>query len=106
MRYSEVTRALHCALSDAIVFGFTLFLESNGNVSKIHGRRNKTLAAVGFEPTPPKRLVPKTSALDHSATLPCAAVCLRTILTFCRTQMMIQRTTEVIFLNLSSEIVQ
>jgi hypothetical protein len=30
----------------------------------------KGLAAVGFEPTPPKRLVPKTSALDHSATLP------------------------------------
>ena len=29
------------------------------------------MAAVGFEPTPPKRLVPKTSALDHSATLPC-----------------------------------
>ena len=28
------------------------------------------VAAVGFEPTPPKRLVPKTSALDHSATLP------------------------------------
>ena len=28
------------------------------------------LAAVGFEPTLPKRLVPKTSALDHSATLP------------------------------------
>ncbi len=28
------------------------------------------LAAVGFEPTPPKRLVPKTSALDRSATLP------------------------------------
>ena len=25
---------------------------------------------MGFEPTPPKRLVPKTSALDHSATLP------------------------------------
>jgi hypothetical protein len=25
---------------------------------------------VGFEPTPPKRLVPETSALDHSATLP------------------------------------
>ena len=22
---------------------------------------------VGFEPTPPERLVPKTSALDHSA---------------------------------------
>ena len=28
------------------------------------------LAAVGFEPTPPKRLEPKTSALDHSYTLP------------------------------------
>ena len=28
------------------------------------------MAAVGFEPTPPKRLVPKTSALDLSATLP------------------------------------
>ena len=29
------------------------------------------LIVVGFEPTPPKWLVPKTSALDHSATLPC-----------------------------------
>ena len=28
------------------------------------------MAAVGFEPTPPRRLVPKTSALDHSAMLP------------------------------------
>ena len=25
---------------------------------------------MGFEPRPPKWLVPKTSALDHSATLP------------------------------------
>ncbi|GIY12863.1 hypothetical protein CEXT_329021 [Caerostris extrusa] len=31
------------------------------------------MAAVGFEPTPPQRLVPKTSALDHSATLPTSA---------------------------------
>ena len=31
---------------------------------------SKPVAAVGFEPTPPKRLVPKTSALDRSATLP------------------------------------
>ena len=31
---------------------------------------SKSVAAVGFEPTPPKRLVPKTSALDRSATLP------------------------------------
>ena len=30
----------------------------------------KMMTAVGFEPTPPQRLVPKTSALDHSATLP------------------------------------
>ena len=28
------------------------------------------MTAVGFEPTPPKRLVPKTSDLDRSATLP------------------------------------
>ena len=28
------------------------------------------LAVVGFEPTPPKRLEPKSSALDRSATLP------------------------------------
>ena len=28
------------------------------------------LAALGLESTPPKRLVPKTSALDHSSTLP------------------------------------
>ena len=28
------------------------------------------LGAEEFEPTPPKRLVSKTSALDHSATLP------------------------------------
>ena len=33
-------------------------------------KKKKSMAAVGFEPTPPKRLVPKTSALDHSATLP------------------------------------
>ena len=32
--------------------------------------KKRNLAAVGFEPTPPKRLMPKTSALDHSATLP------------------------------------
>ena len=32
--------------------------------------KKKIMAAVGFEPTPPKRLVPKTSALDRSATLP------------------------------------
>ena len=31
---------------------------------------HKIVTGVGFEPTPPKRLVPKTSALDHSATQP------------------------------------
>ncbi len=30
----------------------------------------KIMIEVGFEPTPPKRLVPKTSALDHSAIQP------------------------------------
>ena len=32
--------------------------------------RSKIVTEVGFEPTPPKRLVPKTSALDHSAIQP------------------------------------
>ena len=32
------------------------------------------MAAVGFEPTPPERLEPKSSALDHSATLPVRAI--------------------------------
>ena len=32
------------------------------------------MTGVGFEPTPPKRLVPKTSALDHSAILPVCCV--------------------------------
>ena len=30
-------------------------------------KKKSLMAAVGFEPTPPERLVPKTSALDHSA---------------------------------------
>lgn len=33
-------------------------------------RGQNSLAAVGFEPTPSKWLEPKSSALDHSATLP------------------------------------
>ena len=33
-------------------------------------KKNKHLIAARFELAPPKRLVPKTSALDHSATLP------------------------------------
>ena len=40
-----------------------------GKTGHISSQQNN-LAAVGFEPTPPKRLVPKTSALDRSATLP------------------------------------
>ena len=36
----------------------------------IYGSYLKELAVVGFEPTPPERLEPKSSALDHSATLP------------------------------------
>ena len=33
------------------------------------------MTGVGFEPTPPKRLVPKTSALDRSAIQPQGQVC-------------------------------
>ena len=36
----------------------------------LHVELYKIVTGVGFEPTPPKRLVPKTSALDHSATQP------------------------------------
>ena len=32
--------------------------------------RAQRLIVKGFEPLPPQRLVPKTSAIDHSATLP------------------------------------
>jgi hypothetical protein len=32
--------------------------------------KKDNFAAVGFEPTPPKRPVPQTGALDRSATLP------------------------------------
>ena len=32
------------------------------------------MTEVGFEPTPPERLEPKSSALDHSATLPYVVV--------------------------------
>ena len=37
---------------------------------KINISKGKSLTKVGFEPTPPERLEPKSSALDHSATLP------------------------------------
>ena len=33
-------------------------------------KEEQNVIAVGFEPTPPERLEPKSSALDHSATLP------------------------------------
>jgi hypothetical protein len=38
------------------------------------------VTGVGFEPTPPKRLVPKTSALDHSAIQPSYASLKRMLL--------------------------
>ena len=43
------------------------FLEISIYRVKRQKKKNK-LTAVGFEPTNPKILVPKTSALDHSAT--------------------------------------
>ena len=33
------------------------------------GKGEKKMQGVGFEPTPPKRIVPETTALDHSAIL-------------------------------------
>ena len=33
------------------------------------GEGEKKMQGVGFEPTPPKRIVPETTALDHSAIL-------------------------------------
>ena len=33
------------------------------------GEEEKKMQGVGFEPTPPKRIVPETTALDHSAIL-------------------------------------
>ena len=39
-------------------------------MKKVQVKKKKNLAAVGFEPTPHMWLVPKTNALDHSATLP------------------------------------
>ena len=44
--------------------------EQFNDKKKIKKRTKKILIVVGFEPTPQKRLVPKTSALDLSATLP------------------------------------
>ena len=45
--------------------GFSLNYTTNVQLCE-----NTPLAVVGFEPTPPKRLEPKSSALDRSATLP------------------------------------
>ena len=52
----------------APVHDLVLFLYLH-NISMTKSTKNN-LAEVGFEPTPPKRLVPKSSALDRSATLP------------------------------------
>ena len=35
----------------------------------LKGEVEKKMQGVGFEPTPPKRIVPETTALDHSAIL-------------------------------------
>ena len=39
-------------------------------VSRMHASKQNKMTGVGFEPTPPQRLVPKTSALNHSAIQP------------------------------------
>ena len=43
----------------------SFFYKTNGKKHQVIVKKKMT--DVGFEPTPPKRLVPKTSALDHSA---------------------------------------
>ena len=46
-----------------------------GKLNPIGKKQKKgSVIGVGFEPTPPKRLVPKTSALDHSAIEPLFAI--------------------------------
>ena len=58
-------------LKISLLFMFTPALTSVLNNQGTHDAKMELgMAAVGFEPTPPERLVPKTSALDHSATLP------------------------------------
>ena len=37
------------------------------NKKQVQNFKKTKMTGVGFEPTPPERLVPKTSALDHSA---------------------------------------
>ena len=51
-----------------------------GSTLNIYQLNNKALAVVGFEPTPRQRLEPKSSALDHSATLPVSSSVFRCLL--------------------------
>ncbi|VDO30544.1 unnamed protein product [Onchocerca flexuosa] len=53
----------HLALGNFFHSALYNSLNTNSNSRNI-------LTRVGFEPTSPKRLVPKTSALDHSAISP------------------------------------
>ena len=68
----NIGRQALCDRQDVKVPLFILLLLGLNRSIYEQGTHNakKKLAAVGFEPTPPKRLVPKTSALDHSAKLP------------------------------------
>ena len=50
-------------------------LDMQGRIYDINDRcGSPIMTGTGFEPAPPKWLVPKTSALDHSAILPCLTV--------------------------------
>ena len=64
----EWMHALH-ANQQLAICGFSIPVLGTG-CDCINCVTQNHVAAVGFEPTPPKRLVPKTSALDRSATLP------------------------------------
>jgi hypothetical protein len=73
----KLCKILHFSLNFTVKLNDFSIIKSNNNrvidqfnVQNIWRTQINKMAAVGFEPTPPKRLVPKTSALDRSATLP------------------------------------
>ena len=71
-QHQELTSYIDCSWLH-IICDYIWFVNSIVVGSTIRSSRSavaKSMIAVGFEPTPPERLEPKSSALDHSATLP------------------------------------
>ena len=66
---------METSTSSRAELAFAVFINKSSSHSRISCKQPtqspvSQLAVVGFEPTPPERLEPKSSALDHSATLP------------------------------------